>query len=265
MGTVRRQMIDLLQKGAMTALEISRALGVPEKEVYRHLVHVEKTVVGQGGTLTLTPCTCQACGFTFKARRRLTRPGRCPRCRQSRIDHPVFTIGASDTRKGRMKNRSPQKCSHTRATDQGAIQDSFCGEHAICYGCGPDNPHGLHVRTLWDGQTGTFRFTPRDYHTAFPGVVYGGLIASLFDCHCIATAIAAAYDADGRAVGTPPAIMFVTANLNVTYRRPTPMDRELTLTARVTETKGRKSVVAATLTVDDVACATATVVAVRTA
>ncbi len=99
MGTIRRRMIDLLQQAAMTALDLSRAIGVPEKEVYRHLAHVEKTVAGQGGRLTFSPCACQACGFTFTARRRLTRPGRCPRCRKSRIDHPVFTISGSPTRK----------------------------------------------------------------------------------------------------------------------------------------------------------------------
>ncbi len=163
-----------------------------------------------------------------------------------------------------MKNRTPQSTGRSRSSGRDAVQDSFCGDHAICFGCGPDNPHGLHIRTHWDGKTGTFRFTPQDYHTAFPGVVYGGLIASLFDCHCIATAIAAAYAAEGRAPGTAPAIMFVTANLNVTYVRPTPMNRELTLTACVNETKGRKTVVAGTLTADEVVCATATVVAVRT-
>jgi acyl-coenzyme A thioesterase PaaI-like protein len=144
-----------------------------------------------------------------------------------------------------------------------AIQDDFDGDHAICYGCGHSNPHGLHIRTHWNGKIGTFRFTPEDYHTAFPGIVYGGLIASLFDCHCIGTAIAAAYDAEDRTPGSQPAIMFVTANLNVNYVHPTPMGRELTLNAHIVETKGRKSVVACTLVANDVACANATVVAIR--
>jgi len=144
-----------------------------------------------------------------------------------------------------------------------AIQDDFDGDHAICYGCGRNNPHGLHIRTHWDGKIGTFRFTPEDYHTAFPGIVYGGLIASLFDCHCIGTAIAAAYDAENRTPGSQPAIMFVTANLNVNYVRPTPMDRELTLIAHIVETNGRKSVVTCTLVANDVECANATAVAIR--
>ena len=147
--------------------------------------------------------------------------------------------------------------------DRPAIQDHFSGEHAICYGCGNNNPHGLHIRTHWDGHYGTFRFTPKDFHTAFPGVVYGGLIASLFDCHCIGTAIAAAYDAEGRKVGTDPSIMYVTANLNVNYIRPTPMNRELLLKAHVVETMGRKIIVSCTLVADDMECANARVTGVR--
>jgi len=147
--------------------------------------------------------------------------------------------------------------------DQPAIQDHFRGEHAICFGCGGDNPQGLHIRTQWDGHCGTFYFIPKQYHTAFPGVVYGGLIASLFDCHCIGTAIAAAYDAEGRMPGTEPAIMYVTASLNVNYLRPTPMDQELTLKAHIIESKGRKTVVSCTLLADDSECANARVIAVR--
>ncbi len=147
--------------------------------------------------------------------------------------------------------------------EQPAIQDYFRGEHAICYGCGGDNPHGLHIRTQWDGHYGIFCFTPKDYHTAFPCVVYGGLIASLFDCHCIGTAIAAAYDAEGRLPGKEPAIMYVTANLNVNYIRPTPMDQELTLKAHILETGVRKTVVSCTLSTGDLECANARVLAVR--
>lgn len=92
MGTLRQRMITLLSQAPMTALEISQAIRVSEKEVYRHLTHIQKTVAGQKRKLSFTPCTCQACGFTFTDRRRLTKPGRCPRCRESRINHPVFRI-----------------------------------------------------------------------------------------------------------------------------------------------------------------------------
>ena len=92
METIRQQIVRLLAHQAMTAVELSQAVGIPEKDVYRHLAHIQKTVAGRGQKLAFTACACQACGFTFKERRRLTRPGRCPHCRESRIDHPVFRI-----------------------------------------------------------------------------------------------------------------------------------------------------------------------------
>ena len=92
MGTLRQEIIELLRQEAMTARDISQTVGVSEKDVYRHLVHVQQSVTGQGRELVVIPCTCRACGYIFKARRRLTRPGRCPRCRESRIDHPVFRV-----------------------------------------------------------------------------------------------------------------------------------------------------------------------------
>lgn len=92
MGTIRQQIIALLESEAMTALDISRTVRVAEKEIYRHLAHIEKSLTGQGRKLSVIPCSCVACGFTFTRRSRLTRPGRCPQCRSSRIDHPRFRI-----------------------------------------------------------------------------------------------------------------------------------------------------------------------------
>jgi len=146
---------------------------------------------------------------------------------------------------------------------QDAIQDHYPEDLAICYGCGRRNAQGLHVRTEWDGREGVFRFTPEAYYTAYPGIVYGGLIASLMDCHCIGTAVAAAFDAEGRAPGTEPAILYVTANLNVTYLRPTPMGCELVLRAQVKEFHERKALITCSLSAGDLVCATAEVVAVR--
>jgi acyl-coenzyme A thioesterase PaaI-like protein len=144
-----------------------------------------------------------------------------------------------------------------------AIQDHYPDDLAVCYGCGRHNPQGLHVRTEWDGREGVFRFTPGPYHTAYPGIVYGGLIASLMDCHCIGTAVAAAYEAEGRMPGTVPAILYVTANLNVSFLSPTPMGCELVLRAKVKEFHERKALIACTLSSGDRTCAKAEVVAVR--
>lgn len=144
-----------------------------------------------------------------------------------------------------------------------AIQDFYPDETAICYGCGRNNPHGLHIRTIWDGKEGVFRYTPEAHHTAFPGVVYGGLIASLIDCHSIGTAIAAAYDAEGRSPGSLPAIAYVTGNLNVRYLAPTPAGKELMLRARVKEIQGKKAIITCSLSAENIECATAEVVAIR--
>lgn len=144
-----------------------------------------------------------------------------------------------------------------------AVQDTYADEVAICYGCGRNNKHGLHVRTYWDGELGRATFTPRPEHTAFPGYVYGGLLASLIDCHSLGTAIAAFYDAAGREIGSDPVITCVTGNLNVSYKKPTPMGVELTLETRVKELTEKKAVVVTELYADGVVTVVGEVVGVR--
>ena len=144
-----------------------------------------------------------------------------------------------------------------------AIQDFFSDEEAVCFGCGRNNPYGLHIKTFWNGKEGIFYFKPRPYHTAFAGVVYGGLIACLIDCHSIGTAIAAAYQAEGRKPGTKPEIMFVTGNLNVSYLHPTPLDAELVLRARIKEQLKRKTIVTCSLSANNKECARGETLAVR--
>ena len=146
---------------------------------------------------------------------------------------------------------------------QTAIQDFYPDDVAICYGCGRNNPRELHIRTQWDGKEGVARFTPEPYHTGFPGVVYGGLIANLIDCHCVGTAIAATYDAEGRAPGTEPAIAYVTGNLNVRYLAPTPISQELILRSRVKELHEKKAVITCSLYANGIECASAELIAVR--
>ena len=73
-----------------------------------------------------------------------------------------------------------------------SIQELYPADFAHCYGCGKLNPHGLHLASAWEGDEVVARFTPQPQHTSLPGFVYGGLIASLIDCHAIGTASAAA-------------------------------------------------------------------------
>jgi acyl-coenzyme A thioesterase PaaI-like protein len=144
-----------------------------------------------------------------------------------------------------------------------AFQDYYPGDFAMCYGCGRLNEHGLQIKSYWDGEEAVCTFTPKPYHTAVPGFVYGGLIASLIDCHSTGTAAAAAYRARGRALDSEPALRFVTGSLHVDYLRPTPIEGPLELRAQVKEIKGRKVVVNTTLSVHGEVCARGEVVAVE--
>lgn len=146
---------------------------------------------------------------------------------------------------------------------QKAFQDYYPDHLSHCYGCGRLNEHGLQIKSYWDGDETVCTFQPRPYHTAVPGYVYGGLMASLIDCHATGTAAAAAYRAEGQAMDTEPPFRFVTGSLHVDYLRPTPLDQPLTLRARATEMKGRKVVVAVTLSAHGEVCARGEVVAVQ--
>ena len=144
-----------------------------------------------------------------------------------------------------------------------AIQDYYPDDLSHCYGCGRLNPHGHQIKTRWDGDETISVFEPRPEHTAIPGYVYGGLIASLVDCHGTGTAAAAAYREADREPGTEPAFRFVTASINVRYLRPTPIGVPLEIRGRVEEIKGRKVVVSAKVSAAGEICATGEVVAVQ--
>ena len=144
-----------------------------------------------------------------------------------------------------------------------AFQDYYPDDLSHCFGCGRLNEHGHQIKSFWDGEETVCTFHPRPYHTAIPGYVYGGLIASLIDCHGTGTASAAAYRAQGRPMGTEPPLRFVTASLHVDFLRPTPMGVPLELRGRVKEIKERKVVVEATLLAEGEVCARGQVVAVQ--
>ena len=129
-----------------------------------------------------------------------------------------------------------------------AFQDLYRDEYSVCYGCGRLNPHGHQIKSYWDGEESVCRFMPQSYHTAIAGYVYGGLIASVIDCHGTGTAAAAAFRAAGRPMGSEPDFRFVTASLHVDYLKPTPIDAPMELRGKVEEIKGRKVTVAVTVT-----------------
>jgi acyl-coenzyme A thioesterase PaaI-like protein len=147
--------------------------------------------------------------------------------------------------------------------EQRAFQDFYPDELSHCYGCGRLNDQGHQLKSFWDGDESVARFTPQPYHTAVPGYVYGGLLASLVDCHGTGTAAAAAYRAAGRAMSSEPPLRYVTASLKVDYLRPTPLGGPLEVRGRVKEVKGRKVVVEAWIVAAGEVCVRGEVVAVQ--
>ncbi|HUS94468.1 MAG TPA: PaaI family thioesterase [Patescibacteria group bacterium] len=144
-----------------------------------------------------------------------------------------------------------------------AIQDFYQEQVSHCYGCGRLNEHGYQIKSYWDGEQALCIFQPQPYHLAVPGFVYGGLIASIIDCHSTGTAAAAAYEAAGREMGTKPDFRYVTASLHVDYLRPTPIDAILHIAAKANEISGRKVVVSSSVIVDDVETARGLVTVVQ--
>jgi acyl-coenzyme A thioesterase PaaI-like protein len=144
-----------------------------------------------------------------------------------------------------------------------AFQDYYPEQWSHCFGCGHLNEHGHQIKSYWDGDETVAYFTPEPHHTAIPGYVYGGLLASLIDCHGTGSAAAAAYRAEGRPMDTDPPLRFLTGSLNVKYRKPTPLGPPIQLRGRIREVKGRKVIVDVSVLVDDILTVTGEVIAIQ--
>lgn len=134
------------------------------------------------------------------------------------------------------------------------FQDYYPDDLSHCFGCGRLNEYGHRIRSFWDGDESIAEFTPEPYHTAIPGFVYGGLLASIIDCHGTGTASAAAYRRQGREMGSKPVLRFVTASLKVDYLRPTPIGVPLILRGRIKEMGEKKAIVEVRVSARDTIC-----------
>ena len=144
-----------------------------------------------------------------------------------------------------------------------AFQDYYPDDLAQCYGCGKHNPHGYQIKSYWEAPETVSHFRPEAFHTAIPGFVYGGLIASLIDCHSTGTAAAAKYQEENREMDTLPANRFLTASLKVDYLKPTPINTTLEVRAKVKDIKGRKVTIESRLIANGEVCARGEVIAVQ--
>jgi len=143
-----------------------------------------------------------------------------------------------------------------------AFQDQGSVHH--CHGCGADNEKGLRLKSYWDGDDAIASWQAQAHHCGGTREnLNGGIIASLIDCHSLNLAIALAYRAEQRAIGSGPRIGYVTASMNISYLKPTPIDQSVELRARVAKTEGRKTWVNCTLSAGGVIRATGEVLGVR--
>jgi len=90
--TLRHEIALLLQKETLSARDISGEVRISEKEVLEHLEHIRTALHKSGGRLHITPAVCRRCGFAFRKRERLAKPGRCPVCQGEQIEPPLFSL-----------------------------------------------------------------------------------------------------------------------------------------------------------------------------
>jgi acyl-coenzyme A thioesterase PaaI-like protein len=143
-----------------------------------------------------------------------------------------------------------------------AFQDQGAVRH--CHGCGADNAKGLRIKSFWDGDQAVSTWKAEPHHCG--GTVEnlnGGIIAALIDCHSLNLAIAHAYRAEQRPIGSAPRIGYVTAHMSVAFLKPTPIDRPIELRARIAKLEGRKVWVNCTLSADGDVRATGEVLGIR--
>ena len=144
-----------------------------------------------------------------------------------------------------------------------AVQDYYPDDIAVCYGCGKSNERGHQLKTYWEGDETICRFQPQPYHTAFPGYVYGGLIASLIDCHGTGTAASANFRNMGMLPSSESLERYVTVSLHVDYVAPTPIDTVLELRGRIKESREHKMVISVIVSADGKETARGEVVALK--
>ncbi len=144
-----------------------------------------------------------------------------------------------------------------------AIQDLYPDDLAHCFGCGKNNPQGHQLKSYLIGDETVAHFIPDEKYTAIPGSVYGGLLASILDCHGTGSAAAFICKTNDIPLEAPLSVRCVTASLNVVYRKMTPMGVELELKGKLKSISGRKVFVDMTLSANGEVCVTAEILAIQ--
>ncbi|MGB0522127.1 MAG: PaaI family thioesterase [Flammeovirgaceae bacterium] len=141
------------------------------------------------------------------------------------------------------------------------FQDFMKGN--VCFGCGTENPDGLQIKSFWDGDEAVCIWESEEKYHGWKGLMNGGILATLIDCHCMGTAMAASYRHEGRDLASEPVYKYATGTITVKYLKPTPNDKPIELRAKVLEVKGRKVTLTCTSIIDGIVTAEADVIAIR--
>ena len=141
------------------------------------------------------------------------------------------------------------------------FQDHMPGN--VCFGCGAENPEGLQNKSYWEGEEAVCIWHSEEKYHGWRNILNGGILATLVDCHCMGTAMAAAYKAEGRPLSSEPEYRYATGTITVKYLKPTPNDQPIELRTKVLEIKGRKVVMKCDVYSNGTHTATADVVAIR--
>ena len=133
----------------------------------------------------------------------------------------------------------------------------------VCFGCGSENHQGLQIKSYWQDDVSICDWQAQPHHHGWPGLMNGGVIASVIDCHCMCTAMAHAYRLEDRELDSEPHYKYATGTMTIKYLKPTSNDVPVTLKATVTEVKGKKSTVMCEVYSEGKLTVTAEVIAIR--
>ncbi len=141
------------------------------------------------------------------------------------------------------------------------FQDFMPGN--ICFGCGADNHDGLQIKSYWEGDVACCEWEPIEKYQGWRGLLNGGIMATLIDCHCMGAAMAHACREEGRSLGTEPEYRYATGTMEIKYLKPTSSESPVVLKAKVQEATPKKTVLSCGFYCEGELTAEAKVIAIR--
>lgn len=145
---------------------------------------------------------------------------------------------------------------------QQSIQDYMVGN--VCFGCGKDNHDGLQIDSYWQENDEVICvWHSQTKYQGWKGILNGGILASLIDCHSMGAAMAAVYKSENRTLDSQPVYRYATGTLNIRYIRPTPNNKPIELRAKILEIKGKKVTIQCDVWVDGSKTAEANIIAIK--